>query len=95
MDQDHSQSINPHLIWILDISVIDARLSKGLEREVVLIRESEFSRGDFVGGLGWDDYCNNMDTGKRKKMVQVQDDDKGNLGESGGGQNEEKDTGSK
>ena len=36
-----------------------------------MIRESEFSRGYFVGGLGQD---NNMDVDNRKKRVQVQDE---------------------
>ena len=75
------------------------RISEGLEREIALIRESEFSRGYFVGGLGWDDNNNNnnnnnMDADSRKRVRDVgrEEEEMGdggndvnNSGASGGG----------
>ena len=51
--------------------MIDVRLLEGLEREVTLSRVSELGSGHYVGGLGWDDYCDNMDADNKNKRVQV------------------------
>ena len=60
------------------------RISEGLEREMALIRESEFSRGYFVGGLGRDDD-NNMDKRKVYDGGEEEEDGYVDLGAGGGG----------